>query len=142
MNTTESDQILKDLKSVFDKMIAYSEEAQLDSFMSCYDDSATFLHIGPDGKMTNFEEFKKSCAEYYATLKQQKISTIKEKFNVIDSNLVISGWSGNIIAQFKNGDTMIMNNYSITNVFKKIKDRWKIIHSHESALPPEMFKNE
>ena len=68
------------------------------------------------------------------------IKPIQEKFHVINTNLVILAWTGIIIAQFKNGDTMKMNNYSITSVFKKIDNKWKIIHSHESALPPEIIK--
>jgi ketosteroid isomerase-like protein len=141
MTKTESDHIIKEVKSVFDIIAKYSEEAQLDSFLSCYDNSPAFLHFSADGKMRNYEEFKKICSEYYTSLKQQKLSAITEKFNVIDTNLVIAGWTGNIIAQFKNGDTMIMNNYSITNVFKKIDGKWKIIHSHESSLPPEIKKS-
>ena len=65
---------------------------------------------------------------------------IQEKIHVIDTNLVIIGWTGNIIAQFKSGDIMKMNNYSITSVFKKIDNKWKVFHSHESALPPEIIK--
>jgi hypothetical protein len=64
-----------------------------------------------------------------------------EKFHVVDTNLVILGWTGDIIAQFKSGDTMKMSNYSVTSVFKKIDSKWKVIHSHESALPPEIIKN-
>ena len=141
MTANESDYIIKEVKSVFAEIAKYSEKAQLDSFLSCYDNSPAFLHFSGDGKMRNYEEFKKIYAGYYTTLKQQKLSTITEKFNVIDTNLVIAGWTGNIVAQFKNGDIMIMNNYSVTNVFKKIDGKWKIIHSHESSLPPEIKKS-
>ena len=141
MNTNESDSIIKEVKTVFDELSKYSEEAQLNSFLCCYDNSPAFLHFSGDGKMRNYEQFKKICGEYYTTLKQQKLSTITEKFNVIDSNLVIVGWTGNITAQFKNGDTMIMKDYSMTNLFKKIDGKWKIIHSHESSLPPEIKKS-
>ena len=141
MTPSESDHIIKEVKAVFHELSKYSEEAQLNSFLSCYDNSPAFLHFSGDGKMRNYEEFKKICGEYYITLKQQKLSTITEKFNVIDTNLVIVGWTGNITAQFKNGDTMIMKDYSITNVFKKIDDKWRIIHSHESSLPPEIQKS-
>ena len=136
-----AEHIIKEVKEVFDKMTKYSEEAQLESFLSYYDHSPTFLHFGGDGKIRNYDELKKICTEYYNSLIQQKISTITEKFNVIDTNLVIVGWTGNIIAQFKNGDIMDMNNYSVTNVFKKIDGDWKIIHSHESSLPPEIKKS-
>jgi len=141
MTANESEHIIKEVKTVFDELSKYSEEAQLNPFLSCYDNSPVFLHFSGDGKMRNYEEFKKICGEYYTTLKQQKLSTITEKFNVIDTNLVIVGWTGNIIAQFKNGDIMNMNNYSVTNVFKKVDGGWKIIHSHESSLPPEIKKS-
>ncbi len=142
MTKAESDHIIKEVKGVFDKMAKYSEEAQSDSFLSYYDNAPTFLHFSGDGKMRNYAAFKKICGEYYTSLKQQKLSTITEKFSVIDTNLVIAGWTGNIVAQFKNGDTMIMNNYSVTYVFNNIDGNWKIIHAHESALPPEIIKKE
>ena len=140
MTEAESHNTIRNVKVISDKITEYSEGAQLDSLLSCYDNSPTFLAFGSDGKMRNFEEFKKICTEYYNTLKEQKVVTIHEKFHVIDTNLVVLGWTGNIIAQFKNGDTMKMNNYSVTFVFKKIDNKWKVIHSHESALPPEIIK--
>ena len=140
MTESESEHIIKEVKAIIDKLTDYSERAQLESFLGFYDESPAFLHIAGDGIMRNYSAFKQVCSEYYNSLKAQKIITIREEFHVVDSNLVISGWTGNIIAEFKNGDIMKMNNYSITNLFKKIDDRWKIIHSHESSLPPEIIK--
>jgi hypothetical protein len=34
---------------------------------------------------------------------------------------------------------MKMNNYSVIFVFKKMDDNWKMVHAHESALPPEII---
>jgi len=140
MIEAEYNNILNDIKNIHEKLIEYSQKAQLDSFVSCYDNSPNFSHFSSDGKMRNYEEFKIICTEYYNTLKQQKISTISEKINVLDSNIVILGWTGNIVAEFKNGDTMKMKNYSITSVLSKNAGKWKIIHSHESTLPPEIIK--
>jgi len=141
MTANESGNIIKVVKNLSDELAKYSEKAQVDSFLSYYDNSPTFLHISGDGKMRNYEEFKRICSEYYASLKQQKLIAITEKFNVVETDLVITGWTGNITAQFKNGDLMILNNYSITNVFKTIDGKWKIIHSHESYLPPEIERS-
>ena len=140
MTETESHGVLKEVKAVFDNIIRYSEQARLGPFLSCYDNSPEFLHFSADGKMRNYEEFKNVCTEYYLALGHQEVSTIGEKFNVLDANLVITGWTGNIIAHFKNGDVMHMHNYSISNLFKKIKGQWKVIHTHESSLPPEIIK--
>ena len=140
MTEAESNQIIKEVRTVMDKLTEFSQRAQSDSFLSCYDDSPTFLAISSDGVMRDYPEFKKICVEYYNSIKDQKIITIREKYHVMDPGLVILGWTGNIIAHLRNGDSMIMNNYSISFVIKKIGAQWKIIHSHESALPPEMIK--
>ena len=142
MTGPESDYIITEIKTIFHKMTEYSQNAQSDSFLSCYANSPDFLHFSSDGSMRNYEEFKKICIEYYHSLKDQKVITTREKFQVLDTNLVILGWTGNIIARFMNGDTMKMGNYSVTFVFKNIDRKWKIIHSHESALPPELIKKE
>lgn len=137
---TESEIIVKEIKAIHKKIAGYSEKAQLDSFLSYYDNSPDFLHFSSDGVMRNYEEFKKVCTEYYNALAEQTITTIREKPLVIAANLVVLGWTGDIIARFKNGDVMKMNSYSITNVFKKMGNKWKIIHSHESSVPPEIIK--
>ena len=77
MNEAESNQIIKEVKSIFDRMAQYSQNAQLESFLSCYDNSPAFLHFSSDGKMRNYEEFKNICTEYYSSLKKQKVITIR-----------------------------------------------------------------
>lgn len=138
----DTEQIMNDVKKTFDSLLHYSEEAQLELFLSGYDNSSAFMHFSSDGRMRNYGEFKTICGEYYDALSSQKILTIHERIHVIDTNLAVLGWTGNIVAQFKNGDVMKMENYAITSVFKKINDDWKIIHAHESAVPPEIIKKQ
>src|SRR5215831_13952698 len=106
MTDAESNHVIKEVKSLSDRITKYSEEAQLDLLLSCYDDSRAFLAFSSDGHMRNYAEFKKICSEYYNALKEQKVITLKEKFHVVDTNLAILGWTGNIIARFKNGEMM------------------------------------
>ena len=53
MTETNSDNIIKEVKYSYDKITEYSQKAQLDSFLSYYDDSPYFLSISADGKMEN-----------------------------------------------------------------------------------------
>jgi hypothetical protein len=126
---------------MLDKLSHFSETAQTDSFLSCYENYPDFIQIAGDGKMRDYEGFKKICTEYYERLKEQKVSIVDKKTRVLDTNLVVSAWTVNILAHFKNGDVMQMDNYSITYLIKKIGEQWKIIHTHESSLPPELIKN-
>jgi ketosteroid isomerase-like protein len=141
MTITESDNIINEVRRVYHKITVHSEKAQLDAFLSYYDDSPHFLSFSADGKMSDATVFRKLCSEYYNSLKGQTVTTISEKYHVIDANLVIVGWTGNILAVLKNGEIIKMDNYSITSIFKKIDGKWKIIHDHESALPPEITQN-
>ena len=142
MTKAESDNIINEVSACYDKLSEYSSKAQLDFFMSYYDNSPDFLSISADGKRSDYQEFKKLCGEYYSGLEKQTLITTQQKLQIIEKNLVIVSWTGNITAYLKNGDTIKMNNYSITSLFKKTDGKWKIIYDHESALPPEIIKNE
>ena len=141
MTETELSEIIGEIKATFEKMISHSQQAKLDTFLDYYDDSPHFLSISADGKISTYPQFREACRVYYQGLVKQTVSTLQEKFQVLDETLVIMGWTGNIRAELRNGDNMIMNNYSITSVFKKINGKWKVIHDHESALPPEIVKS-
>jgi ketosteroid isomerase-like protein len=141
MIDTDKKQIINEIKKISDAITHYAERAQSDSLLQCYSDSADFLAFSGDGKMRRYDEFKKLCIQFYNSVKGQEVTTIQETFNVIDTNLVIVGWTGNINAFFKNGDTMKLKDYAVTFVFKKIDNKWKVIHSHESSLPPEIRKS-
>jgi hypothetical protein len=133
-------QIITEVANVAGKWKETSQAAALDVFLSCYDNAAGFVYISSDGKTRNYADFSNICTGYYQALRDQRADTHEETFHVLAQDLVIHCWTGNILAQFKNGSMMKMNNYTVTNVFKKLGDTWKIIYSHESALPPEMIK--
>lgn len=140
MDTSSFDKIHGEIQILLQKMTAYSEQAKFDPFMEFYNNDPSFIHISADGSMRNYHEFREICSEYYNNIALQKIVTLNEKINVIGLNIVVTGWTGKITALFKNGDTIIMNNYSVSNLFNKINGNWKIIQSHESSLPPEIIK--
>src|ERR1700676_4387449 len=136
----DKDQILNEVRPLYKDLIHYTEAAQLDSFMRCYAETPDFLAVSGDGMIRNYEDFKKICKDYYDSLKEQKLTTTHEIFHVLADNIVVLCWSGNIDAFFKNGDVWKMKNYTVTFLYKKISGEWKVIHSHESALPPQIIK--
>ena len=140
MIDSEKARIVDEVQLVYGQLTRYSAQADLDRFMDCYLDCPPFTHISGDGEMRGYAGFKEICSAYYNALDHQTIDTIQQKTDVITDSIVIIAWKGNIKAEFKNGDTMIMNNYSVTSVWQKMDRGWKITHSHESALPTEVIK--
>jgi ketosteroid isomerase-like protein len=137
MNNTE---IIQEVRQAAGLLTGYSAKSQIDSFLSCYSDSRDFRAFSADGMVRNFDEFSKIAREYYDSVSKQDISTTREDYAVVDSDLVIYSWLGNIDAHFKNGNLMKMKNYGVSFVYKKLPNGWKVIHSHESSLPPEIIK--
>jgi predicted PilT family ATPase len=137
----EKDRIVKEVRPLFEHLTRYSETAQVDSFLRCYSETPDFLAVSGDGIIRNYKEFKKITIDYYDSLKTQKLTTIHETYRVLDERTVLLCWSGNIDALFKNGDIWKMQNYTLTFIIKKINGEWKIIHSHESSLPPQIIKS-
>lgn len=140
MTEIEINSTINEVKSMYSQLIDHSKKAELDSFLGYYDSSPYFQSISADGNMSNYEVFKEACSGYYNSLQKQSITTTRQEFQVVDRNLVIVSWTGDIIADLRNGNTIKMTNYSITSVFKKNDGRWKVIHDHESALPPTISK--
>jgi ketosteroid isomerase-like protein len=137
----DTNRILNEVRPLAEDLIQYSETAQLDSFLRCYAETPDFLAVSADGIIRNYQDFKKICKDYYGSLKEQKIATTHEIFHVLDDITVVLCWSGYIDAFFNNGDVMKMQNYTVTFLYKKIGGEWKVIHSHESALPPQIIKS-
>jgi predicted PilT family ATPase len=135
------DQILNELRPVLDSITRYTETAEVDLFLRCYVNSPDFTAVSADGIIRNYADFEKIAKEYYGSVIRQKVATLHEIIHILDEFTAVFCWSGNIDAFFKNGDLMIMKNYSVTFLFKKIRGEWKVIHSHESVLPPQIVKS-
>lgn len=136
----DSKQAIVEVKKASAAITKFAGEAELNSLLQCYSDSHDFLAISIDGKCRNYNDFKKACTEYYQSLSGQKITTTNETYHAISICHVILTWTGDITAIFKNGDTMKMNDYTVTSIFRKTDNSWKVIHSQESSLPPEITK--
>ncbi|HMH32350.1 MAG TPA: nuclear transport factor 2 family protein [Puia sp.] len=136
----DSNEIIEEVKKASHAITHYAAKADFDSLLACYADIPDFLAISNDGVARKFPEYKAICKSFYSAANGQELTTIQERFHVVDKNLVILTWTGNINALFKNGETWIMKNYTVTSVFQKIGDKWKVIHVHESSLPPEVKK--
>jgi len=135
----DKDQVLREMKTLVENLIHYTETAQVGPLLGCYSASPDFLAVSPDGVIRNYTEFAKTCQDYYESLMQQKLTTNHHIFHVLDDTTVLWCWSGNIDAAFKNGDAWSMQHYTVTFLFKKTNGEWKVIHSHESGLAPQII---
>src|ERR1700680_132264 len=79
----DKDRILNEVRPLAKNLIHYSETAQADSFLVCYAETPDFVAVSADGIIRNYKDFKKICKDYYERLREQKVTTTHEIFNVL-----------------------------------------------------------
>jgi ketosteroid isomerase-like protein len=136
----DKDRIVNEVRTLARDLTRYSEAAQSDSFLGCYANTTDFLAVSADGVIRNYPEFIKICAAYYDSLREQRLTTREDYFHIVDDSTVVWCWSGNIDAFFKNGGVWKMQQYTVTYILRKIGGKWKVAHSHDSGLPPQIVK--
>jgi ketosteroid isomerase-like protein len=134
------DKIVDEIKIAYDRLTGHSAQADVGQFLRYYQDCPEFTHVSGEGRMSSHAEFERLCSAYYNALERQSIDTLQQRIDVLDAHIAVVAWTGNIRAALKNGDVILMTNYSVTSVFRKIDNAWKIIHAHESCPPPCVVK--
>ena len=65
-----------------------------------------------------------------------KLTTFKEEIRVLNRDMAIFALAYGAEATLKTGERDIVENAGATFVFNKVNDEWKVVHYHESSLPP------
>ena len=99
-----------------------------------------FLAVMTDGSTFDFAGAKKSTAEFLRAFPSVKFSTAKEEFGFLANDLVLFAWNGTCDLTSATGDHSKIDTYAVTYIVRKMDNKWKIIFSHESALPPTQDK--
>ena len=95
-----------------------------------FDSSSSYISFG---QMFNYVERRAAFEEGAAKMKSQKITTKFEEHWVLDKDNVYWIWHGDLSPTYKNDSTSTLKNYSVTSLFKRVGNNWKLMHSHESA---------
>jgi len=114
--------------------------ADIDGILSFYADDPEFRAIEPDGKVTDSAAFRKSTREFFAGVASESIQTRSQDIRIIDPDTAILTWNGGFQTRMKDGTTVGCDSYGATFVFRRIGKDWKIIHDHESGVPPQPVK--
>jgi len=117
------------------KLICQSlEKMDVEALFQSFSDSSDFFTT--DGSMINLQAFKNHNDAWFNSLSDLKVTTISEYYRFLPGNTVICGWTGKFEMTLKSGEQLKINKFGITYIFRKIDNKWKVIHQHSSALPP------
>ena len=140
MTPQEQDAAKKEIREVVDLILQAGDKMDVEALFQLYSDSPDFILFNTDGSMVDYQGAKNGAAEMFKSLAVLKYTTVKEEFRFLPNNIVICAWLGNCEMTIKTGEHLNINTYAVTLVFRKIDNQWKVIYSHESALPPVQEK--
>ena len=130
----DQDTAKKEIREVVKLINQNLEKMDVEALFQSYSDSSDFFTT--DGSMINLQVFKKHNAAWFNSLAALKVTTFSEYYRFLPGNTVISSWIGKFEMTLKSGEQLKNNKFGITYIFRKIDNKWKVIHQHASALPP------
>jgi ketosteroid isomerase-like protein len=92
--------------------------------------------VGTSG-ILNYPDFRKLAIQFFPKIEKQTFVTRTEKYAVIDPACFIYTWYGKNGVSFKNGESVVYDDYLISMVFRKISGEWKMVYDHESFKYPQ-----
>lgn len=130
----DQDTAKKEISAVVKLINQNLEKMDVEALFQSYSDSSDFFTT--DGSMINLQVFKNHNAAWFNSLAALKVTTFSEYYRFLPGNTVICSWIGKFEMTLKSGEQLKNNKFGITYIFRKIDNKWKVIHQHASALPP------
>ena len=127
----QKEQIKKEIKAVCDSIIERLQKMDVDGALKYY--SPDFVCFGSDGEQSDFQGYKKYCAETYNSATAYKWTTYNQDFIVINKDIVVISWDGKNELLMKSGDTIKFDPSHYTWALKKIAGQWKVAYHHFSG---------
>jgi len=76
----------------------------------------------------------------FKTVASMNFRTIRQDFTFLSKYLVMCTWIGSNEFQLRTGETMKIEPYVGSLLFRRKDTEWKIIYAHETAAPPVALK--
>ncbi len=132
VSDAQKEKIKGEIKEVVNTFIKGIEEANADMVMESFLDSPDFVDI-TNGMTFSYKELMAMKPNFDAIL-NQKCTIVSEKYAFLDKLTVLytaeTKWSTN----YKDGHSSITDPQAFLFVFKKIDNRWKVIHLVDSYV--------
>jgi len=131
LTETENDTIKKDVKNQFNQLVSALNQKNVDLWSLNYSDSEFISAIVSTDYYSTRTAFKDSITKYISMRESQHIEHLEIRVTPLTPVLAFMTSEEKIEILLKNGQNFD-SKHVFTMIWKKEKDGWKILHSHES----------
>ena len=124
----------KEIHALLNDALSAFKAKDLDKMMSFYDHSASLVayDVVPPVQYTGWDSYKKDFGDFFALFDGPISDEASDMAIVAEGNLGYSRMVEHVTGKQKNGQPMDML-VRVTDVYRKSKGKWLIIHEHVSV---------
>jgi len=124
----------KEIRALLNDALSAFKAKDLDKMMSFYDHSASLVayDVVPPVQYTGWDSYKKDFGDFFALFDGPISDEASDMAIVAEGNLGYSRMIEHVTGKQKNGQPMDML-VRVTDVYRKNKGKWLIIHEHVSV---------
>jgi len=137
LSNVDKQRIANELKDALDSLIEGCESLDMNQAFDIFWDSPEFRMIAMDGTLCDYQTYLRNNIDYLAECSSFELTTLDERIDVLNSDLGIYSWIYRAVATLRTGEQDVIEKAGASFVFRRLEDQWKVIHYHESTLPPQ-----
>ena len=124
----------KEIHALLNDALSAFKAKDLDKMMSFYEHSTSLVayDVVPPVQYTGWDSYKKDFGDFFALFDGPISDEVTDMAIVAEGNLGYSRMVEHVIGKQKNGQPMDML-VRVTDVYRKSKGKWLIIHEHVSV---------
>lgn len=133
--TPEKEQIIiQELKSIVNTMVQDNNEMKVDSIFKKINKENFAGYINNGMIINNFDSTYMMYKEFFGQLKKTNFALTNESYTVLSSNSALF-YADFKVYELEKNNLEFNGKGAMTFIFKKIDEKWKIIHLHLSSFP-------
>jgi len=140
LTSQEQETTKREVTEVVGTIFRNLQNMDAEALYQSYSDSPDFIQITTEGSMLGFQQAKNLHANWFLSLTSLRVTSLKETFRFLPGNTVIYSWLGKFDMATKQGVLLKSEMFTITFIFSKTGNQWKVVHQQGSSLPPVQIK--
>ena len=133
VSDAQKEKIKGEVKEVVNTFYNGCEEANFGRVIeTCFDSPDFFKQL--NGKNFTYKDFEDMAKTYFSSLINQKFTVIDEKYVILDNSTVLHTENCTLLANYKDGHSVLYDPWLVQLIFKKIDSKWKIVSEVEYGV--------
>ena len=132
---SQNDRIKNEVKTEVDSFMAKIIRLDPEGVFKYCADTSEWVTLNTDGTSYDLQTYRKAYTDFANSTASYKCTLLKQDFYILSEDVILCSRYEKDETIMKTGERLIIDPHAITLIFRKIRDHWKLIYSHDSGIP-------